>query len=328
MKAYVIKENIAAGDLAAQLTDKAPSPKPADQEVLVDVHTAALNFFDLLQVQGLYQVKVRFILCKPKPLRPLTGGPIRLQPPHPYVAGCEMSGTIAKNSPIPDGCPFIPGVTRVFGAGQGAFAEQIAVNWWTLIEVPEGMSMEAAAGLYITYPTSYAGLKFRANLQPGETLLIHAAAGGVGLAALQIGKAMGATVIAACGSQEKLDVCKRYGADYGIDYTKKGWQDEVKKITNGKGVDVVYDPVGMIVPSMKCIAWNGRIIVVGFAGATGNIEKIPANLILLKNIAVKGVHWGAYVSRLSGAELGAIVAPLTSHATLTPSFTTTEPQRG
>lgn len=133
----------------------------------------------------------------------------------------------------------------------------------------------------------------RANIQPGEILLVHAAAGGVGLAAVQIGKALGAIVIATASTQAKLDVAKRYGADHCVNYSgpKGEWQKEVMKITKGHGADVVYDPVGKIVESFKCIAWSGRIVVVGFAG--GKIEQVPANLILLKNVAVTGVHWGA-----------------------------------
>lgn len=184
----------------------------------------------------------------------------------------------------------------MFGGGQGAFAEQIKADFKSVLPVPEGMPMDEAAGLFITYPTSYAALKYRANIQPGETLLIHACAGGVGLAALQLGKAFGATVIAACGSQHKLDVCKRFGADYGVDYTKPGWQDEVKKITKGKGVDVVYDPVGMIVPSMKCIAWNGRIIVVGFAGS--KIEQVssgPTSRVISRACAEPFLFWKDHV---------------------------------
>lgn len=183
--------------------------------------TAALNFFDILQVQGKYQVK----------------------PPFPYVAGAEFSGTVAANSPIPKGCPFVPGKTQVFGAGQGSYAEQIKLNWQSCVEVPEGMPLEEAAGLFVTYPTSYAALVYRANIQPGEWLLIHAGAGGVGLAALQIGKALGAKIIATASTKEKLDVCLKYGADYAVNYSgpeaaNGGWQKKVMEITKGKGADV------------------------------------------------------------------------------------------
>lgn len=141
-------------------------------------------------------------------------------------------------------------------------------------------------------PTSYAALITRANLQAGEWVLVHAAAGGVGLAAVQIAKAMGAVVIATAGTREKLEIAKRFGADFGVCYREnEDWPKEVLKL-RPKGVDVVFDPVGLISPSQKCIAWNGRLLVVGFAG--GPIEKIATNRILLKNISVIGIHWGAY----------------------------------
>ncbi|KAH8926461.1 NAD(P)-binding protein [Atractiella rhizophila] len=270
MKAYVIKEWIPPSKLASTLTETS-DPVPKANEVLVDVSFAGFNFFDLLQVEGKYQVK----------------------PPFPFIPGAEFSGVVSKDSPIPKGCPFVPGKTRVFGTGQGAYAEKIAVPWTTILEVPQKLSLEQAAGLHLTYPTSYAGLVLRGKLQKGEWLLVHAGAGGVGLSAVQIGKALGARVIATASTQEKLDVCKREGgADFVINYTEKDWQKKVLEITKGKGADVIYDPVGMLVPSLKCIAWNGRAIVVGFAG--GAIEKIPANLVLLKNISIVGLHWGAY----------------------------------
>lgn len=178
------------------------------------------------------------------------------------------------------------------------------------MRIPDGLGMDEASSLFITWPTSYAALVFRANVQEGETVLVHAGAGGVGLAAIQIAKALGATVIATAGSEEKMKVCKEVGgADEVVNYRDEKWPQKIKgewrervrdvetmchaglltkpwtacahtEMTDGAGVDVVYDPVGMILPSLKCIAWNGRIIVVGFAA--GNIEKIPANLILLK----------------------------------------------
>jgi len=147
--------------------------------------------------------------------------------------------------------------------------------------------------LYITWPTSYEALVGRAELKAGEWLLVTAAAGGVGIAAVQIAKALGAKVIAAGGTEAKLDISKRHGgADYTVDYTKPGWQKEVLKITGGKGVDVIFDPVGIITDSLKCIAWKGRALVIGFAA--GKIEMVPMNLVLLKNVSIVGMHWGAY----------------------------------
>jgi NADPH:quinone reductase len=188
----------------------------------------------------------------------------------------------------------------VFGHGQGAYATHALATEDALLPVPEGWSWDDAAGLHVTAPTSYGALVTRANVQPGEWVLVHAGAGGVGLAAVQIAKALGATVIATAGTERKRQVVKEFGADYAIDYSDaKKWPEEVKKICaekrtgNGKaGVDVVYDPVGMIDASMKCIAWNGRLLVIGFAA--GNIEKVALNRVLLKNVSIVGLHWGAY----------------------------------
>ncbi|KIJ39918.1 hypothetical protein M422DRAFT_32520 [Sphaerobolus stellatus SS14] len=252
------------------ITLDAPEPKPGPDEVIVEVYSAALNFFDILQAQGKYQS----------------------QPPFPFVLGAEFAGRIAANSPIPEGSPFKPG-DRVFGSAQGTYAERVAADWRRLVRIPPGMTYDQAAGLYVTYPTSYEALVGRAELKPGEWVLIHAGAGGVGLCAVQIAKAKGAKVIATAGSKEKLEVAKKYGgADEVLNYREAGWQKEVLRITGGKGVDVIYDPVGLIRDSLKCIAWKGRAIVVGFVG--GKIESLPLNLVLLKNISIVGIHWGAY----------------------------------
>lgn len=145
----------------------------------------------------------------------------------------------------------------------------------------------------MTAPTSYGALVTRAGVKKGDYVLIHAAAGGVGLAAVQVAKAFGAIVIATAGSARKLEVAKGFGADFAIDYNKKGWEDEVKKLTpRGRGVDIVYDPVGMVNTSLKCTAWNGRILVIGFAA--GDIEKVAMNRVLLKNVSLVGLHWGMY----------------------------------
>ncbi|OSX66277.1 hypothetical protein POSPLADRAFT_1132996 [Postia placenta MAD-698-R-SB12] len=268
MRAFLVNEY--AHPAQVSLTINAPEPTPAKDQVLVDVFSAGLNFFDILQCQGKYQN----------------------QPPFPFVLGTEFAGRIAKDSPIPEGCPFKPG-DRVFGAAQGAFAEKVPAPWSQLLPLPNNMTYDQGAGLFVTWPTSYEALVGRAELKPGEWVLVTAAAGGVGIAAVQLAKALGATVIAAAGSQEKLDVATRYGgADHAVNYTKPNWQQDVLKITNGKGVDVVYDPVGLIRDCLKCIAWKGRALVVGFAA--GQIEKLPLNLVLLKNISIVGIHWGAY----------------------------------
>ena len=162
-----------------------------------------------------------------------------------------------------------------------------------------GWSFEDAAGLFVTAPTSYGGLVHRANVQAGEWVLVHAAAGGVGLSAVQIAKAKGATVIATAGTDRKRQIAREFGADYVIDYREKNWPEEVKRLCaanrsgNGKaGVDIVYDPVGMIEASLKCVAWNARLLVIGFAA--GKIEKVALNRVLLKNVSIVGVHWGQY----------------------------------
>lgn len=151
-----------------------------------------------------------------------------------------------------------------------------------------------AAGLMVTAPTSYAALVTRARIAKGDYVLIHAAAGGVGLAAVQVAKAFGATVIATAGSKHKLEVAKGFGADFAVDYNQPKWEDEVKRLTpKGRGVDIVFDPVGMVNTSLRCTRWNGRIVVVGFAA--GNIEKVAMNRVLLKNVSLVGLHWGMYV---------------------------------
>ena len=159
--------------------------------------------------------------------------------------------------------------------------------------MPRGWGFLDAAGLMVTAPTSYAALVTRAAVKKGDYVLVHAAAGGVGLAAVQIAKAFGAVVIATASSARKLEVARGFGADHGVDYQKKGWENEVKKLTPGaRGVNIVYDPVGMVNASLKCTAWNGRIIVIGFAA--GSIEKVAMNRVLLKNVSIVGLHWGMY----------------------------------
>ncbi|KAF8070122.1 alcohol dehydrogenase [Lyophyllum atratum] len=268
MRGFVVSELKHHSEIP--VSTNVPEPKAGPGQVLVDVHSAGLNFFDILQTQGKYQIK----------------------PPLPFVLGTEFAGRISKDSPIPKGCSLKPG-DRVFGAGQGTYADKVAIDLERLQPLPDAITYDQGAGLYITWPTSYEALVGRAELKPGEWVLVTAAAGGVGIAAVQLAKVLGAKVIAAAGSEAKLDIAKRYGgADYGVNYSNPGWQKEVLKLTNGKGVDVVYDPVGLIHDSLKCIAWKGRALVIGFAA--GTIEKVPMNLVLLKNISLVGLHWGAY----------------------------------
>ncbi|KAI1736039.1 hypothetical protein F4680DRAFT_270754 [Xylaria scruposa] len=247
-----------------------PDPKPSSDQYLIEVHAAATNFFDILQIQGKYQN----------------------QPPFPWVSGAEFSGIVLA-TPASSKSPKFPVGTRVFGASQGSYATKICAAEEQLLPVPQGWSFTDAAGLFVTAPTSYGALVLRAGVKAGDWVLVHAAAGGVGLAAVQIAKAFGATVIATAGTARKLEVARAFGADHVVDYRDASWPDQVRKLTpKGRGVDIVYDPVGLVDKSTKCVAWNGRILVVGFAA--GSIEKVAMNKVLLKNISLVGIHWGAY----------------------------------
>ncbi|KAI9848282.1 MAG: hypothetical protein M1837_000546 [Sclerophora amabilis] len=273
MRAIQVKEYVKRPEdlQVVELADPTPHP----DQYLIRIHAAATNFFDLLQIRGKYQH----------------------QPPLPWISGSEFAGDVLKvPSQLPGGkTPTFQVGDRVFGASQGAYATVVAAKEGALRPVPKGWSYLDAAGLFVTAPTSYAGLVTRAKVQKGEYVLVHAAAGGVGLAAVQIAKALGATVIATAGTKHKLDVAKSFGADHAVDYTKPTWPEEVRKLTpKGRGVDVVYDPVGMITNSMKCTAWNGRLIVIGFAA--GEIEKVAMNRVLLKNVSIIGLHLGMYTT--------------------------------
>ncbi|KAK8864260.1 hypothetical protein IAR55_001506 [Kwoniella newhampshirensis] len=295
MKAFQVTEHAHPSKIKVS---EIPSPKadPEKGQVLVDVYAAGLNFFDILQSQGKYQT----------------------QPPLPFVLGSELAGIISSESEIPEGCPYDHG-DRVFGYAQGAYAEQVVADWRALVPVPENLSLEEAATVFLTITTSYAAIVDRANAQEGEWVLVHAGAGGVGLAACQVAKVRGCKVIATASSNEKRKACIELGgADEVVDYTKMNWQDEVKRITGGKGADVVFDPVGMIIPSLKCVAWNARLVVVGFAA--GSIENIPANLLLLKQVAVTGIFWGGTQSKdpSSVFRVTAAVLDLLSSGTVKP----------
>ncbi len=251
----------------------APVAKPDD--AIIEVRAAALNFPDVLMIEGKYQS----------------------QPPFPFVPGAEFAGVVrdvGKNVKT-----LTPGQAVFGSSGHGAFVERIAIDARRLRLIPPGMSFEQAAGISTTYGTSYHALKQRADLQPGETLLVLGAAGGVGLAAVELGKAMGARVIAAASTDEKLGVARRAGADDLVNYSDGELKDKVKALTNGRGVDVIYDPVGgdLFDQCMRCIAWKGRVLVVGFTG--GYIPKVPINLILLKGCQVIGVFYGSFAARES-----------------------------
>ncbi len=255
--------------------DEIGMPEPAAGEVLINVRAAALNFPDVLMIQGKYQS----------------------QPPFPFTPGGEFAGDIVA---VGDGVEGYQVGEAVFGGtGTGALAEALTVPAAALRRKPDAMSYAQASGINTTYGTSYYALKQRADLQPGETLLVTGAGGGVGLAAVELGKAMGATVIAAASSTEKLDAAASAGAAHLINYSKDSLKDQVKAITGGKGADVIYDPVGgdLFDQCMRSIGWYGRVLVIGFAA--GDIPKLPTNLVLLKSCQVVGVFFGAWSVRFA-----------------------------
>jgi NADPH2:quinone reductase len=232
-----------------------------------------VNFPDTLIIEGKYQFK----------------------PPFPFSPGGEAAGVV---SAVGEKVSHLKVGDRVMAlTGWGAFAEQVAVPGYNVLPIPPSMDFNTAAGFSMTYGTSMHALKQRANLQPGETLLVLGASGGVGLAAVEIGKAMGARVIAAASSAEKLAVAKAAGADELINYSETSLKDEIKRLTDGQGADVIYDPVGgdLFDQAIRAIAWNGRLLVVGFA--SGRIPELPVNLALLKGAAVLGVFWGSFAQR-------------------------------
>ncbi|MFN7995967.1 MAG: NADPH:quinone oxidoreductase family protein [Bryobacteraceae bacterium] len=251
--------------------DEVAVPEPGPKEVRIRNHAAALNFFDILQIQGKYQVK----------------------PPFPFTPGAEVAGIV--DAVGPEVKHVFPGDPVVAMTHNGAFAEYSLAAGNRTFHMMPGMDYPEAAAMPVVYHTSYFALHRRAGLAHGEWLLVHAGASGVGMSAIQIGKAYGARVIATAGSQTKLDFCREQGADHVLSYTDPGWVERVKEITGGHGADVVYDPVGGDVfdLSTRAIASEGRMLVIGFA--SGRIPSVQANRVLLKNISVVGVHWGQYV---------------------------------
>ncbi|MEB2285616.1 MAG: NADPH:quinone oxidoreductase [Polyangiaceae bacterium UTPRO1] len=270
MRAVVCKE---FGPPERLVVEELPTPAIGDQQVLLDVAACGVNFPDLLVIENKYQFK----------------------PPLPFTPGGEVAGVVkAVGAAV---TTLKPG-DRVLGApGFGGFAEELAIDARLCVPIPEAMSFDVAAAFLFTYGTSHYALKDRARLAPGESLLVLGAAGGVGLAAVELGKAMGAKVIAAASSAAKLAVCREHGADEVIDYAREDLKERVKALTGGAGVDVVYDPVGgdFSEPALRAIAWEGRFLVIGFAA--GPIPKIPLNLVLLKGAQIIGVFWGSFTVR-------------------------------
>lgn len=254
-------------------------PELKSGEVRIDVRAAGINFPDALVIAGKYQVK----------------------PPLPFVPGGECAGVI---SAVGEGVKGFKVGDRVIAMpGIAAFAEQVHVDQKLLVPMPEKLSFEQAAGFCITYATSYYALKQRAALRKGESLVVLGAAGGVGVTAIQLGKAMGARVIACASTAEKLEFCREVGADEQINYTEEDLKERIKALTGGKGADVIYDPVGgdFTEAAYRSIAWSGRYLVIGFA--SGDIPKLPMNLPLLKAGDIMGIFWGSWAQRAPDANL-------------------------
>lgn len=255
-----------------ELTELA-DPAPGPGEVVVRINAAALNFFDTLIIQGKYQTKPAF----------------------PFSPSAEFAGVVDS---VAAGVTEFKAGDRVLGfTGYGAAREMIAVPAKALTPMPDGLDFDRAAGLCVTYGTTLYALKDRAHLKDGEVLAVLGASGGVGVAAVEIGKLMRARVIACASSPEKVAFCKEHGADDGIDYAAEDLKDALRRATGGKGADVIYDPVGgaYAEAALRAIAWEGRFLVVGFAA--GDIPKVPFNLFLLKSANVLGVFWGAWTER-------------------------------
>lgn len=262
----------ALGHPSNLVLEEIPSPVPKPKEVLITVKACSVNYPDTLIVQGLYQFK----------------------PDLPFAPGSDVAGIVkavgeeVKHFKVGD---------KVFGVVQhGGFAEEVVAPQSRVFNMLPGMDFKTAASFMMAYATSYHALKDRANLKAGETILILGASGGVGLAAVELAKKMGATVIAAASTDEKLALCKKYGADLTINYTKEDLKKRAKELTNGKGVDVVYDPVGGVYTeaALRATAWQGRFLIVGFPAG---IAEIPMNLPLLKGCQIVGVFWGNFVAK-------------------------------
>jgi NADPH2:quinone reductase len=265
-------ESLAVGDI--------DSPPPSRGQVLIAVEAAGVNFPDVLMAQGKYQFK----------------------PPLPFAPGCELAGIVKA---VGEGVTHVKPGDRVLAlVMHGAFAEEALADASGVVPIPDRVDFATAASFMFTYGTSYHALQDRAALQPGETLLVLGAAGGVGLAAVELGKLMGARVIAAASTEDKLEACRSRGADETINYSSEDLRERIRALTDGHGVDVVYDPVGgdYSEPALRSMAWKGRFLVVGFAN--GEIPRIPLNLALLKGCSIVGVFWGSFTTKEPKANAG------------------------
>ena len=255
------------------MLEEVDDPVASPGQVVVDVKACAINFPDMLMIQDLYQFK----------------------PPLPFSPGGEIAGVVSE---VGEGVTDLTVGDRVFAStGSGGLAEKVAIGAGAALAVPEGIDLIHASSFLYAYGTSHYALKDRAHIRPGETLLVLGAAGGVGLAAVELGAVMGATVIAAASTEEKLALCREHGAAITINYAEEDLRARLRDLTNGRGVDVVYDAVGgsYSEPALRSMAWDGRFLVIGFAA--GDIPKIPLNLPLLKGCSVVGVFWGSFVAR-------------------------------
>jgi len=270
MKAVLCKE---FGPPESLVIEDLPSPKPGQGEVVISVKAASVNFPDVLIIQNKYQFK----------------------PPLPFSPGSELAGVVKE---VGAGVGNVKAGDKVIAfTTYGAFAEEVKTEAARLVPLPGKMDFATGAAFLLTYGTSDHALRDRAALKAGETLLVLGAAGGVGLAAIEIGKALGARVIACASSDDKLAVCREHGADETVNYSTEDLRERIKALTGGRGVDVVYDPVGgpYSEPAFRSIAWRGRLLVVGFAA--GDIPKLPLNLALLKGASIVGVFWGDFARR-------------------------------
>lgn len=296
MRALVCKEY---GPPESLVIEEYDDPSPAEGQILVDVAAAGINFPDVLAIAGKYQVKT----------------------PTPFVPGNEAAGVV---SALGNGVThFSVGDRVIINTMGGAFAEKCVADARMSMPLPGDLSFEQGAGFSVTYGTSYHALKQSANLQPGETVLVLGAAGGVGITAVEIAKAMGARVIAAASSDEKLAFAESAGADMTVNYSKVPLKETVKELTDGKGADVVYDPVGgeLADQAFRATAWHGRYLVIGFA--CGDIPKFPANIALLKEASIVGVWWGTWASKNPKLQMQNVMemAQLIAAGTLNPRVT-------
>lgn len=270
MRAVLCKEWGVPDKLVVEET-ASPSIRPG--AVRLAVEAAGINFGDLLLVAGQYQEKPAF----------------------PFTPGMEAAGTVTE---VGAGVANLKVGDRVMAlTGMGAYAEDIVLDAPRVVPIPAQMDFVTAASFPVAYGTSHGAFDWRAHLKPGEWLLVFGAAGGVGLTAVEIGKAMGAKVIACAGGPDKLAIAQKHGADFLIDYSREDIRERVKQITGGHGADVIYDPVGgdAFDAGLRCVAWAGRVIIIGFA--SGRIPQAPANIALVKNVDIIGFFWGSYQAR-------------------------------